>query len=163
MSVETAAPRIAPLEPPYEPEIEAALRKWMPPGTEAEPLRLFRTLVVHDELASRMLPLGSGILGHSRVDPREREVVVQRWTEGVSAYIQKNAHVVASRDCEGKILFAVAVEVAYRHGFPLGEGAWASDVVDWRFEAAVACAQQVPDAGQLLLAAELLCMGRELL
>src|SRR5205823_11687948 len=40
-------PRIAPLEPPYPPDIEAALAKWMPPGSPMEPLRLFRTLVVH--------------------------------------------------------------------------------------------------------------------
>ncbi len=26
-------PRIAPLEPPYEPELEAMLEKWMPPNT----------------------------------------------------------------------------------------------------------------------------------
>jgi 4-carboxymuconolactone decarboxylase len=36
----------------------------MPPGTEAvEPLTLFRTLARHEKLMSRMLPLGSGILG----------------------------------------------------------------------------------------------------
>ena len=62
--------RIPPLEPPYEPEIETLLKKWMPPGAPSEPLRLFRTLAVHDELASRMRPLGAGILGHGRVEPR---------------------------------------------------------------------------------------------
>jgi alkylhydroperoxidase family enzyme len=72
------APRIAPLEPPYTPEIEALLRKWMPPGAAMEPLRLFRTLAVHDDLASRMRPLGAGILGHGRVEPRLREVVIHR-------------------------------------------------------------------------------------
>jgi 4-carboxymuconolactone decarboxylase len=61
------SPRIAPLEPPYTPDIDAALRKWMPPGAELEPLKLFRTLNVHEELASRMRPLGAGILGHGRV------------------------------------------------------------------------------------------------
>ena len=44
MSVQTARPRIAPLEPPYESEIDALLKKWMPPGADTEPLRLFRTL-----------------------------------------------------------------------------------------------------------------------
>ena len=53
------APRIAPLHPPYAPEIDAALRRWMPPGVDLEPLKLFRTLNVHSELASRMRPLGS--------------------------------------------------------------------------------------------------------
>ena len=45
-------PRIAPLEPPYPPDTEAALRKWMPPGSPLAPLLLFRTLMVNDELAS---------------------------------------------------------------------------------------------------------------
>ena len=95
MSVETAAPRIAPLEPPYEPDIEAALRKWMPPGSEAEPLRLFRTLTVHDELASRMRPLGAGILGHGRVEPREREIVIHRTCARAGAEYEWGVHVLA--------------------------------------------------------------------
>ena len=52
-------PRIAPLEPPYEPAIGAMLEKWMPPGSAIEPLALFRTLAVHDELFARMRPLGA--------------------------------------------------------------------------------------------------------
>src|SRR3954465_4160164 len=75
---ETATPRIAPLEPPYDDETANVLRKWMPPGPAVGPLKLFRTLAVHPDLASRMRPLGAGILGHGRVDPREREVVIHR-------------------------------------------------------------------------------------
>jgi hypothetical protein len=30
-----AAPRIAPLDPPYHPEIAEALAKWMPPGSRS--------------------------------------------------------------------------------------------------------------------------------
>ena len=71
-------PRIAPLRPPYEPEIAALLAKWMPPGGDVEPLALFRTLAVHDDLASRMRPLGAGILGHGRLDPRDREILIHR-------------------------------------------------------------------------------------
>jgi hypothetical protein len=56
-------PRIAPLEPPYEPEIEAALAKWMPPDAGIEPLRLFRTVQVHEQLASRMRVVGAGDRG----------------------------------------------------------------------------------------------------
>ena len=88
-------PRIAPLEPPYRPEIEAALRKWMPPGSEAEPLRLFRTLNVHAELASRMRPLGAGILGHGRVDPREREIVIHRTCARAGAEYEWGVHAIA--------------------------------------------------------------------
>jgi 4-carboxymuconolactone decarboxylase len=72
-------PRIAPLEPPYDSDIEAALAKWMPPESPMEPLRLFRTLVVHDTLASRMRPLGAGILGSTaRVPALLREVLIHR-------------------------------------------------------------------------------------
>ena len=71
-------PRIPPLEPPYEPGVEATLRKWMPPGADVEPLRLFRTLAVHEELASRMRRLGAGILARGRVEARLREVMIHR-------------------------------------------------------------------------------------
>jgi 4-carboxymuconolactone decarboxylase len=71
--------RIAPLQPPYAPDVAAALAKWMPPGSPVEPLRLFRTLNVHAELASRMRPLGAGILGpHAAVPAPLREVMIHR-------------------------------------------------------------------------------------
>jgi alkylhydroperoxidase family enzyme len=91
----TAGPRIAPLGPPYRPEIEAALLKWMPPGAQTEPLRLFRTLNVHQELASRMRPLGAGILAHGRVEPREREIVIHRTCARAGAEYEWGVHVVA--------------------------------------------------------------------
>jgi hypothetical protein len=69
-------PRIAPLEPPYDPETGEMLERWMPPGAAVEPLALFRTLAVHPSLMSRMRPLGSGILNHGEVPPREREIVL---------------------------------------------------------------------------------------
>jgi len=78
MSVTAAAARIEPLEPPFEPEVERYLKAAMPPGVE--PLRLFRTLAVHVDLASRMRPLGAGLLGHPAIAPRERELVILRTT-----------------------------------------------------------------------------------
>ncbi len=88
-------PRIAPLEPPYEPAIEAMLAKWMPPGSEVPPLALFRTLAVHDELMARMRPLGAGILGHGRVAPREREIVIHRACARAGAEYEWGVHAVA--------------------------------------------------------------------
>jgi 4-carboxymuconolactone decarboxylase len=88
-------PRISPLDPPYRPEIEAALRKWMPPGSDAEPLKLFRTLNVHEELASRMRPLGAGILGHGKVEPRLREIVIHRTCARSGAEYEWGVHVLA--------------------------------------------------------------------
>ena len=87
--------RIAPLEPPYPPETEAALRKWMPPGSSAEPLKLFRTLNIHQDLASRMRPLGAGILAHGRVEPREREIVIHRICARAGAEYEWGVHVLA--------------------------------------------------------------------
>lgn len=88
------APRIAPLEPPYEPEMEAMLRRWMPPGS-GDPLALFRTLAVHPDLAGRMRPLGAGILGHGLIDPREREIVIQRTCARAGAEYEWGVHAVA--------------------------------------------------------------------
>lgn len=91
---ESPTPRIPPLEPPYAPVTEAILAKWMPAGTEVEPLRLLRTLVRHDELASRMRPVGAGILGHGRVEPRLREVVIHRTCALTGAEYEWGVHAV---------------------------------------------------------------------
>lgn len=58
--------RIAPLEPPYEPALEALLQKWMPPGSGMGPLALFRVLGRHENLALRARPLGAGLLVTAR-------------------------------------------------------------------------------------------------
>jgi 4-carboxymuconolactone decarboxylase len=92
----TQAARIAPIEPPYEPDLEAALMKWMPPNAEVEPLKLFRTFFVHDELARRMLPLGAGILGRTaRVPAPLREVMILRTSAMAGAEYEWGVHVVA--------------------------------------------------------------------
>ena len=52
------------------------LTKRMPPGAAIEFLQLFRTLAVRHELFSRMRPLGAGIYGHGRIDPRGPEIVI---------------------------------------------------------------------------------------
>jgi 4-carboxymuconolactone decarboxylase len=95
MAETTHPPRIAPLEPPYSPEIEAALRKWMPPGNDAEPLKLFRTLNIHEQLASRMRPLGAGILGHGLIEPRDREIIIHRTCARAGAEYEWGVHVLA--------------------------------------------------------------------
>ena len=88
-------PRIAPLEAPYTADIQTFLEKWMPPGSAVEPLRLFRTLAVHDDMASRMRPLGAGILGHGRLDPRDREIVIHRTCARTGAEYEWGVHAVA--------------------------------------------------------------------
>jgi 4-carboxymuconolactone decarboxylase len=88
-------PRIAPLGPPYEPEVATLLAKWMGQNDETEPLRLFRTLGIHHELASRMRPLGAGILAHPRLDPRERELLILRTCARAGAEYEWGVHAVA--------------------------------------------------------------------
>jgi alkylhydroperoxidase family enzyme len=90
------AARIAPLQEPYPPETAAMLAKWMPPGSPVEPLRLFRTLAVHEQLASRMRPLGAGILGSSaRVKAPLREVMIARTCALTGAQYEWGVHAAA--------------------------------------------------------------------
>jgi alkylhydroperoxidase family enzyme len=88
-------PRIAPVAPPYTPETAELLARWMPPGVAVEPLLLFRTLAVHHELASRMRPLGAGILGHPTLAPRERELLILRTCARAGAEYEWGVHAVA--------------------------------------------------------------------
>jgi alkylhydroperoxidase family enzyme len=95
MTAATSAPRIAPLQPPYEPDVEQMLVKWMPPNSGLEPLALFRTLTVHDDLSSRMRPLGAGILGHGRIEARERELIILRACARAGAEYEWGVHATA--------------------------------------------------------------------
>jgi 4-carboxymuconolactone decarboxylase len=88
-------PRITPIEPPYEAETQAQLEKWMPPGAPVEPLALFRTLLIHPDLAARMRPLGSALLGHGLVEPRDREIVILRTCARCGAEYEWGVHAVA--------------------------------------------------------------------
>jgi 4-carboxymuconolactone decarboxylase len=72
------APRIPPREPPYPKRIGAMLEAWMEPIAEHDPLRIFRTFAVHEELAPRTGVIGAGILAHGLLSGPEREVVIQR-------------------------------------------------------------------------------------
>lgn len=67
-------PRIAPLEPPYEAEVQASFDAIMPPG--AAPLVLFRTLA-RGARAWRKFRGGS-LLDRGPLGLRERELVIDR-------------------------------------------------------------------------------------
>ena len=85
-------PRIPPLEPPYDPAAEEILLRWMPPESGVEPLKLFRTLLVHDSLMSRMRPLGAGILAHGLLEPRVRELIILRTCARCDAEYEWGVH-----------------------------------------------------------------------
>ena len=93
MPAETT-PRIPPLEPPYTPDVETMLRKWMGPARDLEPLELFRILAVHSELAGCMGVLGGLLLGRPLVEPREREIVIHRTTALCGAEYEWGVHAV---------------------------------------------------------------------
>ncbi|MFX0575891.1 carboxymuconolactone decarboxylase family protein [Nocardia nepalensis] len=121
-----STPRIAPLCPPYAPDIDAQLKKWMPPETAIEPLTLFRTLAVHDELFSRMRPLGAGILGHGRVPPREREIVIHRTCARAGAEYEWGVHAAF----QGPRVGLTAAQIDAAAVGPADDPAWtAADVV----------------------------------
>jgi alkylhydroperoxidase family enzyme len=66
--------RIAPLEPPYSPPVQAALDRVMPAGVP--PLGLFRTLAVNERVFLRVM--AGGLLDRGSISLREREIVIDR-------------------------------------------------------------------------------------
>jgi alkylhydroperoxidase family enzyme len=89
-------PRIAPAEPPYAPELEAELARWMPPAAGVEPLRLFRTLVRNLPLAEAMRPLGAHLLSRrASLARREREIVIDRVSARCGCEYEWGVHVAA--------------------------------------------------------------------
>src|SRR5258706_2886702 len=87
--------RIAPLDPPYAPAVQASLEKWMPPGGGIEPLKLFRTIVRQERLSERMRGLGAALLGRGLVPPRLRELLILRTCARCGAEYEWGVHVTA--------------------------------------------------------------------
>ena len=85
-------PRIAPLEPPYTPEIEETLRRLMGAATDVEPLKLFRTIAHHEVLLQRFRQIGSALLSFGTLEPVEREVVIHRVTARAGAAYEWGVH-----------------------------------------------------------------------
>ncbi|MFI6335370.1 carboxymuconolactone decarboxylase family protein [Streptomyces sp. NPDC050535] len=93
--------RIDGVTPPYEPEIDHALRKWMPPGAAQEPLMLFKVLVRHPELASRMQVLGEALLFHGRLSDADRELVIDRVAARSGCAYEWGIHMVVFAEAAG--------------------------------------------------------------
>ena len=66
--------RIAPLEPPYDAEVQAAFDTITPPGRT--PLRLFRTIAVSRRVYERFR--AGGLLDRGALPLRQREIVILR-------------------------------------------------------------------------------------
>lgn len=97
-----SAPRIAPEEPPYRPDVAAELERWMPRGAAVEPLRLFRTLARDLRLAGAMGGLGRHLLGRRLpLGMRERELVIDRVCARCGCEYEWGVHVAAFADAAG--------------------------------------------------------------
>lgn len=83
--------RLAPLEPPYDPEVADALRRLMG-GADAEPLALFRTIAHHPQLLDRFRATGSTLLSFGTLAPDERETLIQRTTARCAAHYEWGVH-----------------------------------------------------------------------
>lgn len=97
----TPPPRLAPLAPPYEPELQALLTRMTPPGAP-DILALFRTLAHHPVLAERMTGWGGFLLGRKASLPlRDREIVIARVCARCGAEYEWGVHVAAFAQAAG--------------------------------------------------------------
>ncbi|MFI9757501.1 carboxymuconolactone decarboxylase family protein [Streptomyces sp. NPDC051963] len=93
--------RIDGVAPPYAPETDRSLRRWMPPGVTEEPLMLFKVLERHPELASRMRALGAGLLVHGRLGDADRELVIARVCARCGCAYEWGVHMAAYAETAG--------------------------------------------------------------
>lgn len=68
--------RLAPLEPPYDDELQTTLARMMPP--DVVPLRLFRTIAHNRVVLERFRQTGTTLLNFGSLEPRDRELVLHR-------------------------------------------------------------------------------------
>ena len=101
MASTEASPRIPPVVPPYEPELDALLRRMTPPEA-VDVLQLFRVFARHPLLAERLMPWGGFMLGrHAMLSLRDREVVIDRVCARCGAEYEWGVHVAAFAKAAG--------------------------------------------------------------
>jgi alkylhydroperoxidase family enzyme len=99
------APRIAPLEPPFDEPTGQLLHKMNPPAAP-NLLALFRVLAVNPRLMERMASCGGHFLGRgATLNLRDREIVIDRVCARCGAEYEWGVHVAA---------FAAAAELDVR-------------------------------------------------
>ena len=93
MNARRTVPRIEPLQPPYEPDVDAQLRRMMPSGVP--PIGLFRTFVRNLSMAEAMGGWGSYELSERlSLSMRDREVVIDRTCARCGCEYEWGVHVV---------------------------------------------------------------------
>src|SRR3954447_22315495 len=86
--------RLAPVEPPYPPQLGAILESMM--GASGQPpLLLFRTLARHEPLLDRFRQIGATMLSFGRLDAADRETVIHRTTARCGAAYEWGVHAAA--------------------------------------------------------------------
>ncbi len=76
MPADTTNHRIAPIEPPYDPDVARTLERMMPPGME--PLKLFRTVAHNPHILDKLRSTGAYLLNFGTLQPADRELVIHR-------------------------------------------------------------------------------------
>jgi|TARA_R110000851_G_scaffold4709_5_gene19451 alkylhydroperoxidase family enzyme len=85
-----SAPRIAPIDPPYTAEVQAAFDVIM---RGAAPLKLFRTVARNPRVLQRMM--AGGLLDKGSITLRQRELMILRTTARCGAEYEWGVHVAA--------------------------------------------------------------------
>lgn len=167
--------RIAPAEPPYEPQIAAALERIMPPGVP--PLMLFRAMARSPRVFARMF--AGGLLDKSPFSLRQREIVIDRTVARLGCEYEWGVHIILFAERVGFTPEQVAATVTGPADAPLWTAdeqaliALVDDLVDRRAvgEATWSALSAHFDAAQILEAIALvghyhtisfLCRGLEL-
>jgi alkylhydroperoxidase family enzyme len=107
-------PRLAPLDPPYAPEVAAEFVRMMPPGVP--PIALFRTVAHNPRVLGRWR--GGALLDKGSISLRQRELVILRTTARLGAEYEWGVHIAFFADKAG---FTAAERVATVHA---GASAW---------------------------------------
>lgn len=81
--------RLAPLEPPYPPEVAQTLARMMPPGVP--PIGLFRVLAHNPRILQRIT--GGGLLDRGAISLRERKIVILRTAARLGSEYEWGVHV----------------------------------------------------------------------
>ncbi len=89
--------RIAPLDPPFAPDIRKALDAIMPPGVP--PLVLFTTLARNPRVFQRFM--AGGLLDKGTISLREREIVIGRATARCRSAYEWGVHVAFFAEAAG--------------------------------------------------------------
>ncbi|HEY7609935.1 MAG TPA: carboxymuconolactone decarboxylase family protein [Alphaproteobacteria bacterium] len=104
-------PRLAPLAPPYAPDIDDELTRLMPPGMA--PIALFRTVAHNPRVLARWR--GGALLDKGSITLRQRELLILRTTARLGAEYEWGVHIAYFADKAG---FSPAERAATVHGGP---------------------------------------------